>query len=190
MKINRDGTVEGPSLPPFGYAKGRSLIGRAALRTTRWLRAVHAGRYMIPCETHLDIGCGDGYFLRRSPAETRYGLDKLLGDEVTDRIDFPDASLDLVSMLAVIEHVHDPRALFEDVHRILKPGGRLVLTTPKEAAEALIHLYVSNIHDEHEVYFDPDSMREMTSDLFDLTGYHTFIFGLNQAFCLEKPKAS
>jgi len=172
---------------PFAYARGRFLIGRPVLRITRRARAVAAARYIVACESHLDVGCGDGYFLRRSPARERFGIDRLLGDELTTRLDFPDGSLDCVSMLAVIEHLKSPREVMREIHRILKPGGRLVLTTPKRFTSRLIPLYAAGIEEEHEDYFDVASIRGLAEGMLDLTGHHTFLFGLNQAFCLRKP---
>ncbi len=188
LKITDVG-IEGTPPNRLALIKSRPLIGKLALRFTRWQRAVNAERYMDEGDSHLDIGCGDGYFLFRSPYKNRYGLDKLMGDddEVTDRIDFPDNSLDLVTMLAVLEHLRNVEQVLKEVHRVLKPGKKLILTTPKKAAEWIINLYVHDIGDVHETYFDADSMREITKGLFELTGYHTFIFGLNQAFCFTKP---
>ena len=77
----------------------------------------------------------------------------------------------------------------KEVHRVLKPGGRFIMTTPKQAAEFLIHLYVRDIEEEHEIYFDRESMKVMVEGLFEVTDYSTFILGLNQVFCLEKPRA-
>ena len=58
----------------------------------------------------------------------RYGFDELMGeqDKINDRIDFPDNYFDLVSMLAVIEHLPDVRNMLEEIQRVLKPGGKLV----------------------------------------------------------------
>jgi len=43
---------------------------------------------------------------------------------------FPDGTFDAVTCLEGIEHTHDPRALILEFHRLLHPGGRLVLSTP------------------------------------------------------------
>jgi 2-polyprenyl-3-methyl-5-hydroxy-6-metoxy-1,4-benzoquinol methylase len=42
----------------------------------------------------------------------------------------PDGSFDLVVMVEVIEHVLPKETLLREIHRVLKPGGRLFLTTP------------------------------------------------------------
>ncbi len=44
-------------------------------------------------------------------------------------IDLPDASLDMVIANHVLEHVDD-RAALAELHRVLAPGGRVVLTVP------------------------------------------------------------
>ena len=190
ITMTKDGT-SGASLEELGYIDKRSFIGRMVLPVTRWLRAINVEKYIdrktAPNQRLLDIGCGDGYFLKRSNCEERFGLDKRLGDEVTDALDFPDNHFDYVTMLAVIEHIKDPLILMKEVHRVIKPGGRYIMTTPKEAAEFLIHLYVRDIEEEHEIYFDQDSMKIMIDGLFEMTNYSTFILGLNQVFCLEKP---
>jgi ubiquinone/menaquinone biosynthesis C-methylase UbiE len=141
---------------------------------------------MDPRERILDIGCGDGYFLLRSKCIERYGLDKRTGDDVTDSLDFPDSYFDYVTMLAVIEHIADPAALIKDIHRVLKPKGRLIFTTPKRQAEVLIRLYVKSVEEEHETYYDLNRVKQLAGDVYDVLGHHTFIFGLNQCFCLEK----
>ncbi|MHC4572432.1 MAG: class I SAM-dependent methyltransferase [Planctomycetota bacterium] len=185
IKITKEGQ-SGSNLESLGYIKRRGLVGRIILPITRYLRAINTEKYMMPAERHLDIGCGDGYFLRRSKCEERYGLDKLLGDEVTDKLDFSDSYFDYITMLAVIEHLSRPEDIFKEVCRVLKTGGRFIITTPRKSAEFLIKIYAKNIDEEHESYFDYDRIKKLAGTMFDITGHHTFIFGMNQAFCLEK----
>jgi SAM-dependent methyltransferase len=185
IKITKEGQ-SGANLESFGYIKGRGLLGRIILPITRYLRAINAEKYMKPAERHLDIGCGDGYFLRRSKCEERFGVDKLLGNEVSDKLDFADSYFDCVTMLAVLEHLSKPEDIFKEVARVLKLGGRFIITTPRKSAELLIKMYTKNIDEEHESYFDYDRIKELAGTNFDIVGYHKFIFGLNQVFCLEK----
>lgn len=185
IKMTEEGQ-SGANLESLEYVKGWGLAGKIILPITRYLRAVNAEKYMKPAERHLDIGCGDGYFLRRSKCEQRYGLDRLLGDEVIDKLDFSGSYFDYVTMLAVIEHLSQPEDIFKEVWRVLKTGGCFIITTPRKSAEPLIRMYAKNIEEEHESYFDYDRIKKLAGTMFDITGYHTFIFGLNQAFCMEK----
>jgi SAM-dependent methyltransferase len=47
-----------------------------------------------------------------------------------DRLPFDDATFDTVLSNQVLEHVPDPHAHFTDLVRVLRPGGRLLLTVP------------------------------------------------------------
>lgn len=93
----------------------------------------------------LDVGCGDGNFLRRAKsagwstigvdpdpnavaAARAHGLDVREGGiEV-----FGDAKglFDGITLSHVIEHVHDPLALLSACERLLKPGGWVWVDTP------------------------------------------------------------
>ncbi len=95
----------------------------------------------------LDFGCASGAYLRRlaDRAAELHGVDldpqrvstaaTLPG--VTARtvgpdgpVPYPDGFFDTVVILEVIEHVPDERRLLAELARVLKPGGRLLLTTP------------------------------------------------------------
>jgi 2-polyprenyl-3-methyl-5-hydroxy-6-metoxy-1,4-benzoquinol methylase len=93
----------------------------------------------------LDVGCGNGDFLR---AMRDYGwevagldLDPKAIEACRDRgieaacgtldtAGLPEASFDAVTLGHVIEHFHDPIAALEECRRVLKPGGSLFLETP------------------------------------------------------------
>jgi len=182
--------LEGREMGDFEYIKGRGILARMVLPNTRRLRFVNAMRYCKPGKSHLDIGCGDGYFLRRSPCNEAIGIDMRLGDSAVDSshtLPFENNRFDLVTMLAVLEHLTEPEAVIRDIARVLRPGGRLVLTTPKKAADRLIRLYVKDLDDEHETYFDEASMNQLVDGILKPVGYHSFLLGLNQAFAAEKP---
>jgi len=93
----------------------------------------------------LDIGCGSGDFLRAASslgwdtqgidpdpeavaAARKTGLTVRQGG--FPRTGFPDGQFDAVTLSHVIEHVHDPIVALREVHRILKPGGRIWIATP------------------------------------------------------------
>lgn len=99
------------------------------------------------CGVLLDIGCASGVFLnhiQHKPGwETRgvevseyaaqqarqiYGLDVLTG--TLEQANFPDNTFDAVTMWDVLEHLHDPSATFQEIRRILKPGGVVAFRVP------------------------------------------------------------
>ena len=79
----------------------------------------------------LDVGCGS------AKAPGAVGLDVSADTEadiVHDLDSFPypiaDDSFDQILMQDVLEHVREPIRLFEEFHRIARPGGRIQLRTP------------------------------------------------------------
>nr|VFK62323.1 MAG: Methyltransferase domain-containing protein [Candidatus Kentron sp. UNK]VFK70419.1 MAG: Methyltransferase domain-containing protein [Candidatus Kentron sp. UNK] len=58
----------------------------------------------------------------------REGLRVSLGDVTEQK--YPDDYFDAIISSHVIEHIPDPKAWLDECMRILKPGGRLICTTP------------------------------------------------------------
>jgi len=55
----------------------------------------------------------------------------------------PDSSFDLVTSLGLIEYLENPFAFAREVHRVLRPGGTAILTTPNnESWRALTSLVI------------------------------------------------
>ena len=67
---------------------------------------------------------------RISLPEQSCAADDSLEDSKMSRADFPDAHFDVVLSNQVLEHVRDPQAAIADMHRLLKPGGSLIVSFP------------------------------------------------------------
>jgi len=48
-------------------------------------------------------------------------------------VNFPDNHFDTIILVAVIEHLIDPFAVVAKIHKLLKPGGRVIIDTPNMA---------------------------------------------------------
>lgn len=86
----------------------------------------------------LDIGAGDNTLLRLY--ERRQGSTNSIGVDVVDwgggcvtlpsvsHLPFPDGSFDTVSFIACLNHIPERAVALTEAHRVLVPGGRVVLT--------------------------------------------------------------
>ncbi len=105
----------------------------------------------------LDVGCGTyPLFLTQTKFAERYGLDREVAPDVTGagmrlighdlgaagRLPFDDGFFDVVTMLAVFEHLDRPVLLsvLREIRRILRGGGIYVMTTPASWTEDLLRV--------------------------------------------------
>ncbi len=145
-----------------------------------WWRARLLQGFLPQAGKLLDVGCGRGNFLA---AMTKLGFN-VYGTELTEssaarsRRKFPDRvftgdvtslklddnSFDMVTLWHVVEHLRDPALVLKEVHRILKPGGRVVLAQPNiDSLQAALggskwfHLDIPR----HLFHFSPRSLRHL-----------------------------
>jgi SAM-dependent methyltransferase len=113
----------------------------------------------------LDVGCGEKPYANLFAATEYIGIDieQSGHDHTRSNIDvfydglnipFEDNSFDSIVCFEVLEHVFEPDKIVQEMHRVLKPGGKVLLTTPF-------------IWNEHEIPYD--------------YGRYTY-FGLNHLF--------
>ncbi|XHR26770.1 MAG: class I SAM-dependent methyltransferase [Chthoniobacteraceae bacterium] len=89
----------------------------------------------------LDFGCGCSPYrslfpcadYRRTDYLNMEGMDYRIGED--ERVPEEDSSFDIVLSTQVLEHVSKPKLYLEEAWRLLKPGGRLILTTHGVFAE-------------------------------------------------------
>lgn len=64
----------------------------------------------------------------------RAGVTQVVADLLEPPIPLPEATFDVVLFSEVLEHLQgNPRVAFREILRVLKPGGRMLLTTPNLA---------------------------------------------------------
>jgi SAM-dependent methyltransferase len=91
----------------------------------------------------LDVGCGDGILLSLIGDDVeKHGVDILahipessgrtnyLRHDVSSGLPYPDGTFDVVHSSELIEHLLDTEFFLRECRRILRPGGKLVVSTP------------------------------------------------------------
>lgn len=108
----------------------------------------------------LDLPAGPGYLLKDLKT---MGFDGVAGEideklhvfseleyrkiDMTSRFDFADASFDYVVSIEGIEHIENHFAFLREVRRVLKPGGKFILTTPNVSSlESRFKFFLSGFH--------------------------------------------
>jgi len=140
--------------PSTYYAYNYAKINPLARRAKAFLDRRKMARILRSCtnrpKSFLDVGCGDGRFLRvledlGVPRSGLFGLE--LDQRVVDRLreqgypgvhcarvedasEIPNAGVDLITMFHVIEHVDDPATVIRRINGWLSPGGIFALETP------------------------------------------------------------
>lgn len=116
-------------------------------------------RHVTGTDRVLDLGCGPGGFMLATAPLCR----ELVGADITPsfvevanqslaaagltnakaeliepgRIPFGDGTFDCILMVDTIHHLEDARVTMEDVHRVLRPGGTLLIFEPNKRNPAL-----------------------------------------------------
>lgn len=106
--------------------------------------------------TFLDLGCGAGMLLAASMGQGRSGIgidvsmtwlvvakrlvaefggEPILAAALGESLPLKHNSIDAVISLDVIEHVRDPGSYHRQIERVVRPGGRIALSTPNRFSD-------------------------------------------------------
>ena len=151
-----------------------------------------------------DIGAGEGFFsqllgehLRAKsglqprdvitacdifPEYFRYPAVKCEKISSDGRLPYDDASIDVACSLEVVEHVEDQFAFARELHRILRPGGLAIISTPNILN---INSRWRYLHSGFAVLFDPLLLSSAdpvhTSGHIDPVSYYYLAYQLRRA---------
>ncbi len=99
----------------------------------------------------LDIGCGDGVLLSQIKTGRLYGVDLDRGSldfaltkiraklvqAKAESLPYRNSFFDTVIATEIIEHLSKPELMLAEIRRVLKSGGRVIITTPVKPTHGL-----------------------------------------------------
>jgi SAM-dependent methyltransferase len=98
----------------------------------------------------LEVGCGRGFLTQcfqeqgldavgidANPHAIQQGVAPNLFVMRAEKLDFPDASFDLLCSFHAVEHVPPIEQALAEMARVVKPGGRLLICYPAELVKGL-----------------------------------------------------
>lgn len=141
-----------PSLRDF-YENPAVPVASGDARSSRQARQLADALRATPGALVLDVGCGDGTaaataaphltghrivgvdWSQDALRRARGRVDHVVrGEFERGGLPFPDGCADAVLFSEVIEHLVDPDGALDELRRVLRPGGHLMLSTPNLAA--------------------------------------------------------
>lgn len=156
--------------------------------------------------TILDIGCGLGYFTYAlvrdgynakgidiaqeaiSNARSSYGDNFICGDFFSHN---PEIKYDVVCMLELIEHVDNPHAYISHAKSLLKPGGKLIMTTPNRSWFPDSDIWNTDLPPVHITWFSEKGARDLllahnlTPRFFNYTWYNIRYGTISKPFAVD-----
>jgi SAM-dependent methyltransferase len=158
----------------------------------------------------LDVGCGFNHKFLSSVepyiahgigvdfkvATMSHGKIRTIQTTLNNILPFENDFFDIVTMLAVLEHLEKPKEIVSEIARVLKTGGLFVLTVPGKRAEPILNflafkLGIINKKEiaDHKKYYDLSDIEEIVKDVhkLEIKKHKYFQFGMNN-FCIIRKK--
>lgn len=134
----------------------------------------------------LDVGCEQGTLHNLIKNEDIYGLDispKKFRNRVVkadaQSIPFKENSFDTLIAGELIEHLSNPEDFLKESKRVLKPNGKIIISTPNKKSW-VNRIFKSYFHRWHVSLFDVNSLKEFASKYF----------AIEKFFCLPYDEVS
>lgn len=178
---------------------------RSRLEARRLLRALEG---LPPQAAVLDVGCGDGFHLSLLQDHGPTGW-RLEGVDLDPRavaaaeargitvhrgsiedLALPEGSYDAALLIQTVEHVEDPAAVLRAIHRVLAPGGRLLLVTDNTGSldfRIAKRRHWGGYHfPRHWYLFDERSLRLLATHTgFEVAALDTMVSPVNWVYSLR-----
>jgi ubiquinone/menaquinone biosynthesis C-methylase UbiE len=151
---------------------------------------------LAPADRALDLGVGDGRVASLIRASRLVGADvsqvaldrarrrlpeaELVLVEPDEPLPFADNAFDLVTAIETLEHVRDVQLALSEIRRVLRPGGRLALTTPASARWRVLFRGIEHPFSPHIRAFTRRSLRTTLETM----GFHVFELDTSHATLL------
>ncbi len=148
-------------------------IGPAPAGATRRILDIGAGAgNMAHHLAHYGQVFGLDYLARPLAVAQARALDVCQG--AGDRLPFANDTFDLVALLDTVEHIPDEFGVFAEVRRVLKPGGKVIVTVP---AFMWLWSYNDEINAHQRRYTAPELRQKL-----EISGLHVTRLSYNNFF--------
>jgi ubiquinone/menaquinone biosynthesis C-methylase UbiE len=115
-----------PRLLEFGKHSGENLLGLGDGLGADWVQYARCGAEVTACSTSVET-----LALVRRNFELR-GLTGQFVHADPAKLPLESASVDVVCVQELLPTAPDPAALVEEIYRVLKPGGKVLMITPAQ----------------------------------------------------------
>ena len=139
----------------------------------------------------LEIGCGEGHMFEGTgitPVQMDVSMRRLTHAVSRGRwvlcadgyqLPFANASFSTVLLIAVLEHTREPWRILAEAHRVLKPGGRVVMVVPNDFTMSAGRLLLRKFpirYPDHLTFTTPRKMRRWLAEGFHIREAFTLPF--------------
>lgn len=171
-----------------------SRFGLTFVNQERWNIVSYYSKGLV-----LDVGCGKNEFIRNYKGKG-YGIDPYFTAYAdcaarADALPFKEKSFDTVTFIASLNHIPDRKKALSQARRILKDGGRIIIT--------MVNPFIGHLNHKILPWLCEDNVRKKEAGEKDglsyeeilliakrcnlkLSFYQSFLYGMNHLYIFQK----